>query len=142
VPKKGSNLRAKDLRIDHAAQMRIVEQAGVGDWTHPGDSMDPPELDMELSRIMDMAARLSRVLQFVSAGRDGGTMDLRIWAVLYVLRPDLLRGETMRSFALTRGVKASRVHVFVQEFRDLFPGVQFTKPSRGENRDPGALPPG
>jgi hypothetical protein len=135
MPKKGSNLRAKDLRIDHAAQMRIVEQAGIGDWTHPGEAMDPPEIDLEMSLIMDMAARLSKVLQFVSDGREGSTMEMRIWAVLYVLRPDLIKGETIAHFAARMKVSSSRIKAFVGEFRALFPGVEFRKSLRVSNRE-------
>lgn len=135
MPKKGSNLRAKDLRIDHAAQMRRVERAGVGDWRHPVDDIEPPQQDDQLTRIMDLAARLTKILSWVSEGREGRTMDMRSWAMLYVMRPDLLRGETMRSYAGSRGVQVSRVHAFVQEFRELFPDVHFTKASRIENRE-------
>lgn len=132
MPKHGSNIRAKDLAIDHAAQMRRVEQAGVGEWEHPSEIV---ERDGELERLMELAARLSRIWQWVSEGHDGGTMDMRIWSVLYVMRPDLLKGQTMRNYARERRVVPSRVHSLVQEFRDLFPDVKFTKASRVENHE-------
>jgi hypothetical protein len=149
MPKPGSNLHAKDLRIDHATQMKMVERDGADHWTHPGEAMDPPELDHEIGRIMDMAASLSKILSWISEGagcvrkgKEFSTLDLRTWAMLYVMRPDLLGGETMRAFALRRGVKVSRVHRLVQEFRDLFPGVQFTKASRVASSEPLPAAPG
>jgi hypothetical protein len=110
------------------------EQArSVDAWQHPTESIEPKEA-ADLSLLMELAARLTKVLSFISAGNETETMDMRAWVVMKQLRPDLLKGETLRQYAGRRGVSFSRLNNLAREFQKLFPGLKLGRQSGGRRR--------
>lgn len=133
--------KSGDLKLSYPAQMRVVEEAGVEDgWKHPEQDIEPISPDASLQLIMAMADKLSRIFSFIAAGRGGLTMDMRVWVVLYCIRPDLLKGESTRSYAMSRKVSDGRMRALVKEFKELLPKGSIAPSSRSSQ--PPAPPPG
>lgn len=120
-------------RESYDDQMRSVEASSGAEYVHPAEVLEPIMQAAELGLLMDMSARLSKLLQWLADGSAGGTMDMRAWCMLYVLRPDLIRGESALQYAKRRGVSHPRVMLLLRQFRELFPGVKFAAPSRGRS---------
>jgi hypothetical protein len=70
--------------------------------------------------IAQMAELLAPIFRFIAAGVPSETMDERAWAVAYVMRPDILQGETMVACARRLGVSMYCIRELVYEFRSIY----------------------
>lgn len=78
-------------------------------------------METQAALFSQMAELLAPVLLFIADGRRGGTMDIRSWVVLYVVKPEAIANESMVAFAKRRGVSQVRVYELVSKFRRLIP---------------------
>jgi len=108
------------LNLDYERHSLANYEAALRDEDHGADTT-------ELARLADI---LRPVLLFVAKGSGlspknttttkRGTLDIRAWAVLYVVRPDLIGGESMNAAAKRFGVSKIYVRDVVQ---DLLAGI-------------------
>jgi hypothetical protein len=85
--------------------------------THPVDQMEPLEESIDFRAF---GSFLARVYVWVSEARDIVGMGKRQWVQLYVLRPDLIRGQTMDQFGALDSTSRQGMDKLVQEFRATF----------------------
>jgi len=83
----------------------------------PDPAEDCPEPQDEVSIAADM---LGRLLAYGTQSRSVSTMGKRFWAMVYVLRPDLLDGQTMESFGRQSSASRQSIEQYVREFRMTF----------------------
>ena len=86
---------------------------------HPAEVIDREQ--PQPSPVESLAQVLSVLLEYIAKGYKGGTDDMRVWVFLREVRPDLIGGESLREYALRRGVSAKRVQDLVNEFRATIP---------------------
>lgn len=87
----------------------------------PVDLLEPLPVETQAALFSQMAELLAPVLQFMAKGSKTGTLDMRAWIVLYVVRHDSIGGESVRQYAQRRGVAPSRIFDLVMELRKEIP---------------------
>lgn len=63
---------------------------------------------------------LSRIYVWVSEAKDIVAMGKRQWVQLYIIRPDLIKGQTLDQFGAEDSVTRQGMNKLVQEFRATF----------------------
>lgn len=113
-------------RRHEARYQRACDEAGAAAFRHPGDEMDaPPGPVAPAADVMaQLAVVLSPLFGFIAKGHLGGTLDMRAWCVLYCLRAEYVRGETIAEYARRRGVSPKRVQVLINELRAELPALR------------------
>ncbi len=89
--------------------------------SHPVDELEP--LDDPSAIHVDFKLYgniLSRVYVWVAEARDLVALGKRQWVQLYVLRPDLIKGQTLDQFGALDSVSRQGMDKLVQEFRATF----------------------
>jgi len=76
------------------------------------------EEDRDDARIA--AEYLGRILAYGTESRTIATMGKRFWAICFVLRPDLLDGQTLESFGSQDNKTRQSIEYYVKEFRNTF----------------------
>ena len=102
----------------YEARMRLVERQSASAYRHPVESMEPDIRDEIIEQFREL---LAPIFLFIASGRDTRTRGMRSWAVLYVVRLDLLEGETIQHRARCDGVSTARIQALVNEFRRMVP---------------------
>lgn len=94
-----------------------AESNGASYSHHPMDDMEPEPESVDFRAFGNF---LARIYVWVSEARDIVGMGKRQWVQLYVLRPDLIRGQTMDQFGAQDNATRQGMDKLVQEFRATF----------------------
>lgn len=84
---------------------------------HPVDEIEPMKECVDFRAFGNF---LARVYVWVSEARDIIGLGKRQWVQLYVLRPDLIKGQTMEQFGALDSTTRQGMDKLVQEFRATF----------------------
>jgi len=74
------------------------------------------------------------ILEYLSVCPRPATVAARVWAILYLVRPELIGYETLKSAAVRFNCSAFALQHNCNEFRALFPSVRFPSRPGGINR--------
>lgn len=85
----------------------------------PSDILERAEAIPEASH-EELAHALGRILAWQLEGRTLAAIGERVMVVAYKLRPDLIRGATIRQIASMRRVKKSFIHKLCTQFTRIF----------------------
>jgi len=84
---------------------------------HPQDDIEPiPESE----DIEAVGRALSKILVWASEAKSIVALGQRLWVFLYVVRPDLIEGQTLDQFGSQSNQTRQAVDKVVQEFQDNF----------------------
>lgn len=89
----------------------------------PLDSLNiaaPEMTEDERDEIAAAADLLGRLLAYGTQSRSLTTMGKRFWVMCYVLRPDLLEGQTLEDFAAQDGKTYQSIQHYIEEFKMTF----------------------
>jgi hypothetical protein len=102
------------------------EQQSLNDWfLSRREFIDEPE------RLLSALADLLRpVFLYLADGYRNGVLERRAWVLLYALRPDLIGGEDMTTFAARQGVSKAAIHFQLGHLRNALPGLRIDTDSR------------
>jgi len=106
------------MKLTYDEQMELVDRDAVRAWRHPVEELEPQS---DKSLVEQFGDLLAPVFLFISSARNAKQMALRAWVVLYVVRLDLVDGETIAAYAKKVGMAKDTVHRAVKEFRALVP---------------------
>jgi len=84
------------------------------------DLPEPIPVKEEPDEIQQLADGLGRILAYLTQTRTLNGMGKRCWAMAYVLRPDLLDGQTLEDIGRQNGVTKQSIEHYVREFRMTF----------------------
>lgn len=84
---------------------------------HPMEDMEPQVEQIDFRAFGNFMAR---VYVWVSESKDLVGLGKRQWVQLYVLRPDLIAGQTLDQFGSLDNVTRQGMDKLVQEFQDTF----------------------
>jgi hypothetical protein len=114
-----------DLNERHEAVYRkACDAAGLAAFQHPAEAMELMPAETTGDVMAQLAVVLSPLFGFIARGHLGGTLDMRAWCVLYCLRAEYVRGETIAEYAKRRGVTPRRVQVLINELRTELPALR------------------
>lgn len=88
----------------------------------PVDQIEPLSAGIDEDLVAEFSTRLAVVWEFLAKGRTSDSRAHRVWAALYVMRRDLIDGESVEAYAGRKGVSVAGVHRYVAEFRQVFAG--------------------
>jgi len=109
----------------------ILDEEAVASWHDENRRVESSDSE----RIAELAEGLALLFGFLARGYMRGTMDQRCWALLYSLRPEFLRGESMSMAAVRLGVTQQRLQTVLEVLRREVPGVPLqTDVRRGRGR--------
>lgn len=94
-----------------------ADSAAASYQSHPVDDMEP-ESDSEDLQAVGRA--LSKVLVWSAEAKSIVALGQRLWVFLYVVRPDLIEGQTLDQFGSQSNKTRQAVDKVVQEFQDNF----------------------
>ena len=120
-PRRGVGHARLDLSLDISDSDRF-EMASIEAWR---DELRASPADSEMDVLVSC---LGKFFEFIGARNDPKQVAKRVWAVLYLVRPDLIGYETYKSAAARFGCSGFSVKFHVDAFRSAFPSVRF--PSR------------
>jgi hypothetical protein len=102
------------------------EQQSLNDWLLSSrEFVDEPE--RLLSALTDL---LRPVFVYLADGYKNGVLERRAWMLLYALRPDLIGGEDMSTFAARQGVTKPAIHQQLAHLRNALPGLRIDTDTR------------
>lgn len=91
----------------------------------------------EANALIVLSSLLGQLFRYFSDGYQMGpehsrtrVIGMRSWIVLYSLRPDLVRGESMGDAARKFGVTKVAMKAQLDKFREYFPALKFETASR------------
>ena len=96
----------------------IEEWSEVGAGFDPADSIDPLPAGVHEAVLAEFSAKLTIVWEFLVRGKTTASRGHRVWAAVYVLRPDLIDCEQPRAYAKRKGISVKAVERYVTEFRN------------------------
>lgn len=99
----------------------MVEAHGVETFTHPADLIEPQNRDALIDEFREL---LTPLFLYLARGRSQRNVALRTWVLLYLVRRDLINGETIDQRANAAGVNVATIKVLIREFRTNFPSFR------------------
>ncbi|MDR2673949.1 MAG: hypothetical protein LBC18_03545 [Opitutaceae bacterium] len=102
------------------------ERRSLNDWLlSRRECVDDPEA--LLSALVDL---LRPVFVYLADGYKNGVLERRAWTLLYAMRPDLIDGEDMSTFAARQGVTKPAIHAQLAHLRNALPGLRIDTDTR------------
>ena len=96
----------------------IEEWSEVCGAFDPADSIDTLPVGVNEAVLAEFSARLTIVWEFLVRGKTTASRGHRVWAAVYVLRPELIEGEQPKEYAKRKGMSVKAVERYVTEFRN------------------------
>ena len=109
------NLLQLKAQFRHDQRLAIADQReSVRAWIEQehADFSEEPYLMRQL------AERLGRLLEFLSAGKTPSSFAVRTWCMLYAVRPDLVSHEAIQVAADRFGISQQRLCQQLQVFKE------------------------
>lgn len=102
------------------------ERQSLDDWLRSQRGCGD-ESELLLSAFVDL---LRPVFVYLADGYKNGVLERRAWVLLYALRPDLIGGEDMTTFAIRQGVTKPAIHAQLAHLRNVLPGLRIDTDTR------------
>lgn len=84
---------------------------------HPVDEIEPTPEETDLESV---GRSLAKILVWCAESKSIVGLGQRLWVFLYVVRPDLIEGQTLDQFGALDNKTRQAVDKVVQEFQDNF----------------------
>lgn len=82
---------------------------------HPVDDLEPSVSDRDLQAV---GFALAKILVWCAEAKTIVALGQRFWVFLYIVRPDLINGQTLEQFGSFNNVTRQAMDKLVQQFQD------------------------
>lgn len=115
---RGADIRTL-LELDPLKIQQSFDHASIVEWGE--QQRQGAEVD---DRMQTLVENLNDLFQFVYCSPDPKHVTARVWAVLYLVRPELIGYESVRSAAERLGMSDEMVRQAVRRFRKRYPSLR------------------
>lgn len=95
----------------------IANSSAASYYSHPIDEIEPIERNQDLEAL---GRALAPVLVWCAEAKSLVSMGQRMWVFLYVVRPDLINGQTLDQFGSMDNKTRQAIDKIVQNFQGTF----------------------
>ena len=95
----------------------VAESVNASYRYHPIEDIEPATESHDLQAVGES---LSKILVWAAEAKSIVALGQRLWVFLYVVRPDLIEGQTLDQFGSQSNQTRQAIDKVVQEFQDNF----------------------